>query len=125
MLIRIVSILFPLFAITALGYFVGRRMKPELSHANKLNMDVFVPALVFGALVSKDFRIGEYLPLLFATVVIIVGSGLAGWLEVKGVSTSTCSAPSVRASGSHRMRLKVDSARRSTLITRATGSPGG
>ena len=67
MLIRIVSILFPLFAITALGYFVGRRMKPDLSHANKLNMDVFVPALVFGALVSKDFRLGEYLPLLFAT----------------------------------------------------------
>ena len=66
MLIRIVSILFPLFAITALGYFVGRRMKPDLSHANKLNMDVFVPALVFGALVSKDFRLGEYLPLLFA-----------------------------------------------------------
>jgi hypothetical protein len=31
-------------------------MKPDLSHANKLNMDVFVPALVFGALVSKDFR---------------------------------------------------------------------
>ena len=28
---------------------------------------VFVPALVFGALVSKDFRLGEYLSLLFAT----------------------------------------------------------
>ena len=95
MLIRIVSILFPLFAITALGYFVGRRMKPDLSHANKLNMDVFVPALVFGALVSKDFRIGEYLPLLFATVVIIVGSGLAGWLVARaaGIATKTLVPP--------------------------------
>ncbi len=95
MLIRIVSILFPLFAITALGYFVGRRMKPELSHANKLNMDVFVPALVFGALVSKDFRIGEYLPLLFATVVIMVGSGLAGWLVARatGIATKTLVPP--------------------------------
>lgn len=95
MLIRIVSILFPLFAITALGYFVGRRMKPDLSHANKLNMDVFVPALVFGALVGKDFRLGEYLPLLFATVVIIVGSGLAGWAVARaaGIATKTLVPP--------------------------------
>ena len=95
MLIRIVSILFPVFAITALGYFVGRRMKPDLSHANKLNMDVFVPALVFGALVSKDFRLGEYLPLLFATVVIIIGSGVAGWLVARaaGIATKTLVPP--------------------------------
>ncbi len=95
MLIRIVSILFPLFAITALGYFVGRRMRPDLSHANKLNMDVFVPALVFGALVGKDFRLGEYLPLLFATVVIIVGSGVAGWAVARaaGIATKTLVPP--------------------------------
>ncbi|MBL8445253.1 MAG: AEC family transporter, partial [Zoogloeaceae bacterium] len=30
MLIRIISILFPLFAITAVGFFVGRKMKPDL-----------------------------------------------------------------------------------------------
>lgn len=95
MLIRIVSILFPLFAITALGYFVGRRMKPDLSHANKLNMDVFVPALVFGALVSKDFRIGEYLPLLLAAVLIIVGSGIAGLLVARmaGIAPKTLVPP--------------------------------
>ena len=95
MLIRIVSILFPLFAITALGYFVGRRMKPDLSHANKLNMDVFVPALVFGALVSKDFRIGEYLPLLLATLVIIVGSGVVGLLVARsaGIASKTLVPP--------------------------------
>lgn len=95
MLIRIVSILFPLFAITALGYFVGRRVKPDLSHANKLNMDVFVPALVFGALVSKDFRIGEYLPLLLATLVIIVGSGVVGLLVARsaGIASKTLVPP--------------------------------
>lgn len=41
MLLRILSILFPLFAITALGFVVGRRRRPDLSHVNKLNMDVF------------------------------------------------------------------------------------
>lgn len=47
MLIRIVAILFPLFAIAAIGYLYGRRKRPDMSLPNELNMDVFVPALVF------------------------------------------------------------------------------
>ncbi len=83
MLIRIISILFPLFAITALGYLVARRMKPDLSHANRLNTEVFVPALVFSAMVAKDFHIADYLPLLLAGLVVIAGSGLVGWLVAR------------------------------------------
>ena len=79
MLIRIVEILFPLFAITALGYVVGRRMKPDLTQANKLNMDVFVPALVFAALANKAFDISAFLPLVIAVSLVVVGSGLAAW----------------------------------------------
>ena len=79
MLIRIVEILFPLFSITALGYFVGRRVKPDLSQANKLNMDVFVPALVFAALANKAFDISAFLPLVIAVSLVVVGSGLAAW----------------------------------------------
>lgn len=79
MLIRIVEILFPLFAITALGYVVGRRMKPDLAQANKLNMDVFVPALVFAALANKAFDISAFLPLVVAVSLIVVGSGLVAW----------------------------------------------
>ena len=79
MLIRIVSIIFPLFAIAALGYFIGRRGQPDLSYANKLNMDVFVPALVFAALAGEDFRVDEFGPLALATLVVVVGSGLLGW----------------------------------------------
>jgi predicted permease len=79
MLLRIVAILFPLFAITAVGFVVGRRAQPDLSHANKLNMDVFVPALVFGALADKSFHLTDFLPLLLATVVLVFGSGFAGW----------------------------------------------
>lgn len=85
MLLRIVAILFPMFAITALGFWVGRRSRPDLSHANKLNMDVFVPALVFGAMVSKDFRIAEYLPLAGATAFMMVGAGVVGWVAAKAL----------------------------------------
>ncbi|MCB1886498.1 MAG: AEC family transporter [Rhodocyclaceae bacterium] len=79
MLIRIVSILFPLFAIAALGFFVGRHMKPDLTHANKLNMDVFVPALVIGALASKSFQITNFLPLAAATLLVVLASGPVAW----------------------------------------------
>ena len=79
MLLRIVAILFPLFAIASVGFIVGKRLRPDLSQANKLNMDVFVPALIFGALANKSFQIMEYLPLLGATVVAVFGSGLLGW----------------------------------------------
>lgn len=85
MLLRIIAILFPLFAVTALGYWVGRRRRPDLSVANQLNMDVFVPALVFGAMASKDFRIVEYLPLLWATVLLIVASGVLAWGVARGL----------------------------------------
>ena len=85
MLLRIVSILFPLFAITAIGFLVGRRAKPDLSHANKLNMDVFVPALVFGALANKSFHITEFLPLLVATLAVVIGSGFLGLAVARGL----------------------------------------
>jgi len=95
MLIRIVEILFPLFSITALGYFVGRRVKPDLSQANKLNMDVFVPALVFAALANKAFDISAFLPLIAASIVMVVGSGVAAWAlaRVTGMQPKTLVPP--------------------------------
>jgi predicted permease len=95
MTLRIISILFPLFSIAALGYVIGRLLKPDLSQANKLNMDVFIPALVFAALASKDFRIAEYLPLMVATVGVVVGSGVIGWLVARsaGIEPKTLVPP--------------------------------
>ena len=95
MLPRIIAILFPLFAIVAVGFVVGRRMRPDLSHANKLNMDVFVPALVFAALASKPFRPENDIPLLLATLVLVVGSGLAGWALARalGIAPKTLVPP--------------------------------
>ena len=76
---RIVSILFPLFAITALGYLVGRRYRPDLAEANRLNMEVFTPALVFAVLAGREIRPADDLPLLGATLAVLAGSGAVGW----------------------------------------------
>lgn len=79
MLLRIVAILFPLFAIAALGYAIGRQRQPDMTHANQLNIDVFVPALVFAAMTRQGFHVNDYSPLLLATFVVIAGSGAVGW----------------------------------------------
>lgn len=93
--VRIIAILFPLFSIAALGYLVGKRMKPDLSHANKLNMDVFVPALVFAALANQEFTISGFVPLALATLIVVIGSGLAGWALARacGVDVRTMLPP--------------------------------
>lgn len=95
MAVRIISILFPLFAITALGYLVARRRTPDLTEANRLNMDVFTPALVFGALAGRNVEAVEYLPLAAAALVLIVGSGIVGRLiaPVIGVEPRTLVPP--------------------------------
>lgn len=80
MLERIVSVLFPVFAITAIGYFVSLRHKPDMTQANALVADVFVPALVFGALAGRDFHIYEFRWLALAMLLITIACGLLGWL---------------------------------------------
>lgn len=88
MLLRIVSILFPLFAIAAVGYLVGRGRQLDLSHANQLNMEVFVPALVFAALANKGFHVAQYLPLAFATLILVFAGGAIGWALARALKVA-------------------------------------
>lgn len=77
--VRITAILFPILAIVAAGYFYGRRHKPEMAVANRLNMDVFVPALVFGAMAGKSFDLAVFGPLATGALAVVLGSGLIAW----------------------------------------------
>lgn len=79
MFLRIVAVIFPVFAVVALGYWYGRVKKPDMRFANQLNMEIFVPALVFSALASKSFDIQAYWLLAVGAVVIVLGSGLLAW----------------------------------------------
>ncbi len=83
MILRIVAILFPVFAIVAAGFVVARTMKPNLGDVNRVNMDVFIPALVFAALSSSDVQLAQYLPLAGAAVVSIVVLGLVGYVAAR------------------------------------------
>ena len=79
MFFRILEILFPVLSIIAIGTLYGRFRRPDMLAANQLNMDLFVPALVFAALASKDFHVMAYLPLAAAATAVVLGSGLLAW----------------------------------------------
>ena len=68
---RLLAILVPIFGIVAAGYFYGRKHKPEMAVANRLNMDVFVPALVFAAMAGKSFDLTVYAPLPVMLAVLV------------------------------------------------------
>ena len=60
MALRILSILFPVFALVALGYFYGRKHTSDMSVANRLNMHIFTPALIFSGMSSRSYDLGTY-----------------------------------------------------------------
>lgn len=89
MFLRIVAIVFPIFAVVGAGYIYGRYRRPDMTFANQLNMDVFVPALVFFALASRPFDVDTYGMLGLAGLVVVLGSGalavpMARLLKVPG-----------------------------------------
>lgn len=76
---RIADIIIPVFLIVAIGYGYARRRPPDLSSFNRISLDVLAPLLVYSALASRDFAIGEHVPLLIGGTVLILGSGLLAW----------------------------------------------
>lgn len=79
MLLRIAGIVFPIFLIVLAGFCYGRRRQPDMAAANRLNMEVFLPALILSALAGKSFDLADHLHAAIGAVVIVIGSGLLAW----------------------------------------------
>lgn len=77
--LRILAIIFPVFAIIGVGYWYGRVRRPNLGVTNRISMDVLVPALVFSALTSKSFDLAQYGTLALGGAAVVLGSGLLAW----------------------------------------------
>nr|CAA6822075.1 MAG: Transporter [uncultured Thiotrichaceae bacterium] len=75
-LLTVLGIIFPVFACAGIGLVYGRFFRPDMSVANKLNMDVFVPLLIFWAILDKPFDFSGYTGLAIGGAFIILGSGL-------------------------------------------------
>ncbi|MCC7326634.1 MAG: AEC family transporter [Burkholderiales bacterium] len=79
MLDRILGIILPVFLIIMVGYFYARRVKPDMAMVNRISMTILAPALIFSALASKDFDVAANGILIFASIGVVLGSGLLAW----------------------------------------------
>lgn len=73
---RILGITLPIFAIALIGYLYSRATKPNLSGANKISVDLALPALIFTSLSAKEFEFGQNGPFLAAATALVLVSGL-------------------------------------------------
>lgn len=87
-LLRIIQIVFPVFAIVLLGWFYGRYRKVDMAVPNQTNMDIFIPALVFSALADKSFDLVGHQVFAIAAFLIMAGSGFIGWCVAKATGIS-------------------------------------
>ena len=81
--IRIFEITFPIFAIVFAGYFYARKFNPNMALPNKLNMDVFVPCLLFYVIYEKAGVSGLFGNLALSIAIVILLSGIAALIFAK------------------------------------------
>ena len=80
MLQRLIEIIFPVFAVVCVGYLLGRYRGTDLGEANRLNLAVFVPAIVFVSLAGSTIDLGQLAHLAGAGALLIGILGLLAWL---------------------------------------------
>lgn len=76
---QVFEIVFPIFAIVLLGYAYARRFGPDMASANRLNLEIFTPALIFSVLSGEGFDLARYADLALAAALVVLGSGLLTW----------------------------------------------
>jgi predicted permease len=76
---QVFEIVFPIFAIVVLGYLYARRFGADMTSANRLNLEIFTPALIFSVLSGEGFELARYADLALAAVIVVLGSGLLVW----------------------------------------------
>ena len=77
---QVFEIVFPIFAIVALGYLYARRFGPDMASANRLNLEIFTPALIFSVLSGEGFELARYADIALAAMLVVLGSGPSGFL---------------------------------------------
>ena len=74
--IQIGQIMFPLIAIVSIGVYIGKRHKPQLDSVNNVNLNVFIPALVFYSLSEQNFIFEQYALLAIGGLALVLITAL-------------------------------------------------
>ena len=85
MIYQIFGIIFPVVAIVLVGYFYATKFQPNMETANTININIFLPALMFSVLSKESFQIQNYQILALSGVIVILGSGILAWIVAKAL----------------------------------------
>jgi predicted permease len=85
---EILAVVLPVFMIALCGYAYGRWISAEMTEVNRINLDLFVPALLVYVLSEKMGETAGGMQMLLAGGLIIMGSGLLAyplgkWLNIE------------------------------------------
>lgn len=84
---KIAEITLPIFLIALAGFVYSRATQPNLSGANKIIVDLALPALIFTSLSVQDFSLQAAGSFVVAAILLVLLSGLAAWPLVKWSGT--------------------------------------
>ena len=73
---QIAQIMFPLIVIVSVGFLVGIRQKPQLDVINNINLNIFIPALVFSSLLEQNFEFKSYFVLGLCGLILVLVTAL-------------------------------------------------
>lgn len=76
MLIQIISIIFPVFFIALIGYWYAKKIKINMDMPNKINMDIFIPIMVFYFISEKLPSVHLIGSFSLGAVLVVLGSGI-------------------------------------------------
>ena len=81
-------VLFPIFVLILIGYLYAKTRPIDMEFANRLNMDIFIPALLIDALSRKSFNLLDYQELALSGIILVLASGILAWLLAKAMKLS-------------------------------------
>jgi predicted permease len=76
---QVISIIFPIFAIVLAGFLYARSRGTDMVAANRLNIEIFTPALIFSILSREGFDLVQYADLAIGTAIVVLGTGVLVW----------------------------------------------
>jgi len=76
---RILDTMVPVLIIVSIGAAYARYKNPDMRVTNQLNMDLFVPILIFASFSDAEFDLMLYTDLAIGGLLVILGSGLLVW----------------------------------------------
>ena len=81
--VRIFEITFPIFAIVLAGLLYARKFSPDMTLPNRLNMDVFIPCLLFSVIYERAGVSGLFGNLALAIALVVLLSGVIAFVVSK------------------------------------------